>query len=249
MTRRISIALGVIGLMAQLAGLTGRCESAGENSFRAGVESYQTGQFLDAAKSFRESVSHRPATGTLVNLGMTEWRRGRTGSAILAWEQALWVDSFNQPARNDLLFARESTGLDAPRLEWYETASTWLPTNSWAWIAGAGLWLALGMITLPTVFRWRRTTWYHALAALGLGTFLLSLPAHFGVMTRSRIGFVLERKTPLRLTPTEEADHVATLVAGEPVRELRVKGDYAFVSTRSGLGWMERDKLGLICPP
>jgi len=84
---------------------------------------------------------------------------------------------------------------------------------------------------------------------LGLGIFLLSLPAHFGVMTRSHLGFVLERKTPLRLTPTEEADHVATLASGEPARQLRVQGDYAFVSTRSGSGWIERDKLGLISPP
>jgi len=247
-TRRIPVVLGLIGLMTVLACFAGHCEISRDDTFRAGVESYQTGQFVEAAKAFRESISQRPAAGTLVNLGMTEWRRGRTGAAVLAWEQALWVDSFNQPARNNLLFARESTGLDAPRLEWYETASTWLPTNSWSWIAGAGLWIALGMVTFPTVFRWRRASWHQLLAALGLGVFLLSLPAHFGVMTRSHIGFVLERKTPLRLTPTEEADHLAILAAGEPARQLRVQGDYAFVSTRSGSGWIERDKLGLISP-
>jgi len=246
--RRISIVLGVIALMANLAGVTGYCEASGESSFQAGIESYQTGQFVEAAKSFRDSIARKPAAGTLVNLGMTEWRRGRTGAAILAWEQALWVDSFNQPARINLQFARESTGVDAPRLEWYETASTWLPTNSWAWIAGLGLWLALGMVTLPTVFRWRKASWHQALAALGLGVFLLSLPAHFGVMTRSHLAFVLERKTSLRLTPTAEADDLATLAAGEPVRQLRVQGDYAFVTTRSGSGWIEREKLGLICP-
>jgi tetratricopeptide (TPR) repeat protein len=246
--RQRTFALGLAGMGIVMTSLMGFGEARGDDSFRAGMESYQTGQFVDAANAFRASLSNAPAAGTLVNLGMTEWRRGRTGAAILAWEQALWVDSFNQPARNNLQFARESTGLDAPRLEWYETASTWLPTNSWAWIAVLGMWLALGMITLPTVFRWRRTSWHQALAALGLGIFLLSLPAHFGVMTRSHIGFVLERKTPLRLTPTAEADDVATLVAGEPVRQLRVQGDYAFVSTRSGSGWIERDKLGLLCP-
>jgi len=238
----------LVALVTQFSALTGWCEASGDISFRNGIEAYQTGQFVDAAKSFRESLSQRPSAGTFVNLGMTEWRRGRTGAAILAWEQALWVDSLNQSARNNLKFARESTGVDEPRLEWYETASTWLPTNSWGWIAGAGLWLALGMMTLPMVLRWRKSSWYQALAALGLGVFLLSLPAHFGVMTRARIGFVLERKTPLRLTPTEEADTVATLTAGESARQLRVQGDYAFVSTRSGLGWIERDKLGLVCP-
>jgi hypothetical protein len=190
----------------------------------------------------------QPAAGTLVNLGMTEWRRGRNGAAIRAWEQALWVDVFDQRARDNLRFARETGGLDAPRLTWYETASTWLPTNSWAWIAGGGLWLALGMVTLPVVLRWHKAGWHQALAALGLGIFLLSIPAHVGVVTRSQIGFVLDRKTPLRLTPTEEADTVTTLAAGEPARLVRVYGDYVFVRTQNGAGWIEREKFGLVCP-
>jgi len=238
--------LAVGGVM--LLDLTGLAAPARDDSFQAGVEDFQTGQFVEAAKAFRTSLAARPAAGTLVNLGLTEWRRGRTGAAIQAWEQALWVDALNPQARNNLLFARESTGLDAPQLTWYETASTWLPTNSWAWITGAALWLALGMVTLPAVLRWRRAGWHQALAALGLGVFLLSLPAHLGVLTRSHLGFVLDRKTPLRLTPTGEADSVATLAAGEPVRQLRVRGDYAYVRTPSGNGWVEREKLGLICP-
>ena len=246
MNLRIFLFAVLIGLAARFSG---QAQSVGDDSFRVGIEAYQTGRFVDAAKSFRESVSRQPGAGTLVNLGMAEWRRGRSGAAIQAWEQALWVDVFNKPARNNLQFARESSGVDAPQLEWYETASTWLPTNSWAWIAGAGLWLALGMMTLPVVLRWRKSGWPQVLAAFGLGVFLLSLPAHIGVMTRTHIGFVLDRKTPLRLTPTEEADSVATLTAGEPARQLRVQGDYAFVRTRSGLGWIEREKLGLICPP
>lgn len=218
-------------------------------AFRDGVEAYQTGRFVDAAKAFRDSVAQAPASGTFINLGMTEWRRGRTGNAIVAWEQALWVDAFDRRAQNNLRFARETAGLDAPRLTWYETASTWLPTNSWAWITGAGLWLSLGMMTLPAVFRWRKTGWSQVAAAFGLGVFLLSLPAHVGVMTRTHIGFVLDRKTPLRLTPTDEADSLATLTAGEPGRLVRVQGNYAFVRTQSGQGWIERESFGLICPP
>lgn len=245
--------LGVIVWMfvanASWAGAAPSAPVPDRADFRAGVEAFETGQFAAAAKAFQECASVRPAAGTLVNLGLAEWRRGRTGAAVLAWERALWVDAFNREARENLRYARESIGLDSPRLAWYETASTWLPTNSWAWITGGGLWLALGMVTLPVVFRWRRAAWHQAVAALGLGVFLLSLPAHVGVVTRSHLGFVLERKTPLRLTPTEEADHLATLTAGEPVRQLRVRGDYAFVRTHSGSGWIERNQLGLLCPP
>jgi len=243
------IAIGLIGELALalvLAGAT--CQASAGTSFEQGIEAYQGGHFVEATKAFRESVSERPTAGALVNLGMTEWRRGRSGAAIVAWEQALWVDAFDQRARNNLRFARETAGLDAPRLAWYETASTWLPTNSWAWIAGAGLWLALGMVTLPVVLRWRKAGWHHALAALGLGVFLLSLPAHVGVVTRSHIGFVLDRKTPLRLTPTEEAESLVTLAAGDPARLIRTQCGYVFVRTQSGAGWIEREKIGLICP-
>jgi len=237
------------GLAFTLLGTVTNCRASAEASFDQGIEAYQTGRFVEATKAFRESISQEPAAGTLVNLGLTEWRRGRSGRAIVAWEQALWVDAFDERARNNLRFARETSGLDAPRLAWYETASTWLPTNSWAWIAGAGLWLALGMVTLPVVLRSRKAGWHQALAALGLGAFLLSLPAHIGVVTRSQIGFVLDRKTPLRLTPTEEADSLATLTAGDPARKVRTQGDYVFVQTHGGAGWIEREKFGLICSP
>lgn len=248
MNRRVLHLLFLLALSAELLGGTTLCHASAEASFKQGVEAYETGHFVEAAKAFRESVAEQPAAGTLVNLGMTEWRRGRTGAAVRAWEQALWVDVFDQRARENLRFARETGGLDAPRLAWYETASTWLPTNSWAWIAGGGLWLALGMVTLPVVLRWRKAGWQQALAALGLGIFLLSIPAHIGVVTRSHIGFVLDRKTPLRLTPTEEADTVVTLTAGEPARLVRTQGDYVFVRTQSGVGWIEREKFGLVCP-
>lgn len=236
------------GFILALLGLAMDCQGSAESLFKQGLEDYQTGHFSEASKAFHDSVAEQPAAGTLVNLGMTEWRRGRTGAAVRAWEQALWVDVFDQRARENLRFARETGGLDSPRLAWYETASTWLPTNSWAWIAGGGLWLALGMVTLPLVLRWRKAGWQQTFAALGLGVFLLSIPAHIGVLTRSHIGFVLDRKTPLRLTPTEEADTVATLTAGEPARLVRVHGDYAFVRTQGGAGWIERDRFGLVCP-
>jgi hypothetical protein len=243
--------LPLIFLIALSAGFlvgTTRCRAAAAALFKQGVEAYETGHFVEAAKVFGASVAEQPAAGTLVNLGMTEWRRGRTGAAVRAWEQALWVDVFDQRARNNLRFARETAGLDSPRLTWYETASTWLPTNSWAWIAGGGLWLALSLVTLPILLRWRKAGWQQALAALGLVIFLLSIPAHIGVVTRSHIGFVLDRKTPLRLTPTEEAEAVATLIAGEPARLVRGQGDYVFIQTQGGAGWIEREKFGLVCP-
>ena len=101
---------------------------------------------------------------------------------------------------------------------------------------------------LPGILRRRKATWHQAIAALGLMVFLLSIPAQIGVQTRSRIGFVLQKDTPLRLTPTLEAQAVTRLAAGEPARWVRARGNYVLIRTGRALGWVEQDQLGLTCP-
>jgi tetratricopeptide (TPR) repeat protein len=218
-----------------------------DSAFIAGTQAYRAGDYLHAARAFRDSANVQPASGTLQNLGNAEWQRGRTGNAILAWEQALWVNPFDASARNNLRFARETTQLEAPELSWYEVGSAWLPAHWWAWITAGSLWLVVGTLTLPVILRWRKSPWQQAAAALGLAIFLLSIPAHAGVMTRSCVGFVLAKDTPLRLTPTAEAEAVTRLAAGEPCRQVRARGNYLFVRTSRGAGWIERDQFGLIC--
>jgi tetratricopeptide (TPR) repeat protein len=222
--------------------------AAFEESFREGAAAYRAGDYARSVAAFRQSTSQQPASGTLQSLGSAEWKLGRAGAAILAWEQALWLDPFNQAARMDLRFGRKTAQLEAPELAWYEVISTWLPANWWAWIAGASLWLAVGMVMLPGILRVRKAAWHQAVAALGLMVFLLSVPAYLGLHTRSRIGFVLQKDTPLRLTPTLEAQAVTHLAAGEPARFVRMRGNYVLIRTSRALGWVEPEQFGLTCP-
>jgi len=218
-----------------------------ESLFQAGAAAYRAGQYPRAAEAFHESVALRPAAGTLQDLGNARWLCGRTGSAILAWEQARWLDPFNSSVRQNLRFARKTAQLEAPDLAWYEVVSTWLPASWWAWIAGISLWLAVGMGMLPGILRRPKATWHQAVAALGLMVFLLSVPAHIGVQTRSRIGFVLGKDIPLRLTPTVEAQAMTRLAAGEPGRWVGARGNYVLIRTTRALGWVEQDQFGLAC--
>lgn len=222
--------------------------SAADSLFEQGVQAYRKSDFAEAEQMFRESASKQPASGTLVNLGIAEWRRGRAGRAILGWEQALWVDPGNDAARNNLAFARNIVQLGQPNLTWYEIASTWFRPNVWAWLAWGSLWLAVATMLLPRVLRWRRAGWQQALAALGLGVFLLSVPAQVGILTRSRIGIVLDENTSLRLTPTEEAETVSPLAVGDSTRQVRGRGNFVFVRTSRGSGWVKREQIGPICP-
>ena len=234
-----SVLLFLCALHASVSVITDR--------FNAGLEAYQAGDFAQAAQAFRDSVKVQPASSALQNLGNAEWQRGRAGYAVLAWEQALWLDPYDRNARNNLRFARETAQLEAPELAWYEVGSAWLPAEAWAWIASGSLWLVVGTLTLPAILRWRKSPWQQAVAALGLVVFLLSIPAHAGVLTRSRAGFVLEKDTALRLTPTAEGEAVTRLLAGEAGRQVRTRGKYLFIRTNRAAGWVERDQFGLVC--
>jgi hypothetical protein len=244
----LGLALGLLLLLAWCVGPSGVSALPAEGLFRTGVAAYRTGDYPLAAEAFRESSALQPSSGALQDLGNAEWQQHHTGAAILAWDRALWLDPFNQSARQNLRFARKNVQLEAPDLSWYEVISTWLPVSWWAWIAGLSLWLAVGMGMLPGILRQRKATWHQAVAAVGLMVFLLSVPAHFGVETRSRIGFVLQKDTPLRLTPTFEAQALARLAAGEPARLVRTRGIYVLILARGTLGWVEQDQLGLTCP-
>ncbi len=225
----------------------GWCSSAVE-LFQEATDSYRAGDITHAALLLRESAKAKPSAGTLQNLGTAEWKNQRTGFAVLAWEQSLWVNPFNQAVRNNLRYARKVGQLEAPDLAWDEVVSSWLPVNWWTWIAGLSFWFAVGVGALPGLMRWRKAAWQQALAAFGLAVFLLSVPAQFGIESRSRLGFILEKNAPLRLTPTDDAQYVTRLQAGEPARLERSRGKYILLSTNRARGWVQKGQFGLICP-
>lgn len=220
--------------------------AAAEQSFQAGVKAYGSGDFSGAARDFQESAGKQPAAGTYQNLGNAEWQLGRMGPAILAWERALWLSPGATEARDNLEFARTTGQLEAPELAWYEVVSTWIPSGWWAVLTAFSLWLVADLLALPGIFQRRRTGWQQSLAALGLTLFLLTLPAHYGWHTRSRIGIVLEANTPLRLTPTEQAQEVTRVGAGEPGRCERTLGDYCYIRFRNAAGWLTREEFALV---
>jgi tetratricopeptide (TPR) repeat protein len=233
--------------LAALSGLVETGHTAANDFFAQGTELSRAGKFPEAAAAFEKSAQAQPASGTLVNLGLAEWQRGHAGAAILAWEQARWIDPFDPRAEANLKFARQVAQVDAPQLKWFETASTWLPPNVWVWIAGASLWLAVGALVLPGIFRRRKAGWQQMAGALAFGFFLFSVTANLGVVTRTQIGFVLKKNAPLLLTPTSEGEVISTLTVGEPARQLRARGNFLFIRTAGESGWIEQGEFRLIC--
>lgn len=217
-----------------------------QGSFPSGLTEYQAGHFAKAADLLRAASLRSPSVGILYDLGDADWQAGRSGPAVLAWEQAQWLDPFARNAANNLRFARRSLQLVAPELSWYEICSTWLPVDAWAWLACVSFWLALSMVVLPGILGWRRTGWQQGLAAASFAVFLLTLPALAGVHARTKLGVVMAADTPLRLTPTSEAQVLTRLPAGTVGRVGSRHGAYLLVRSGAYQGWLEEKQLGLI---
>lgn len=235
-------------LLVAIIAVAATVHAATNNFFAQGGELVRAGKFSEAATVFAKAAQAQPATGTLVNLGLAEWQRGHAGAAILAWEQARWINPFDERAETNLKFARAVAQVDTPQLKWFETASEWLSPMAWLWLAGASLWLATAAIILPRAFRWRRAGWHQLLTAFGIFIFLASLIANVGIVSRTEIGFVLSKDAPLRLTPTQTGEVTSTLAAGEPARKLRMRGNYFLIRTANESGWIEQNAFGLVSP-
>ena len=118
----------ILLILAGLIWLANSSQAVTNDAFAQGLVAARAGDFSTASEDFQKSISQKPSSGALVNLGISEWRSGHAGLAILAWEQAQWIDPFEKNARNNLNFARLAAQVDEPQLKWwFEKVSTWLP--------------------------------------------------------------------------------------------------------------------------
>ena len=211
---------------------------------------YAAGDFAEAVEGLRELVNAGDfSAGALHNLGDAEWKFGRHGHAVLAWERARSLDPFSKNTEANLRFARQNARVDAPLLAWHERYSTALPGGWWIAIASAGLWGGVALLTLPRLLGWRRADWHQGVAAALFAIFLLCGPALFGVWKRSQFGVVLEDETPLRLTPTREAETLVKLPAAEMARVERERGEYFYVRADGDrAGWVRKADFARVWP-
>ncbi|MEO6740266.1 MAG: hypothetical protein ABIP20_08440, partial [Chthoniobacteraceae bacterium] len=118
-----------------------RAASSPEDRFSKASAAYAAGEFAEAVGELRELVSNGNfSAAALHNLGDAEWKVGRQGHAVLAWERALSLDPSSRNTEANLRFARHNARVDAPSLAWHERYSTALPGGWWIAIASAGLW-------------------------------------------------------------------------------------------------------------
>jgi len=215
---------------------------------------YETGEYDNAAKALRDPAGDaqrpgRTSPGLLHNLGNSEFKLGRLGFAILAWERARALDPFFRNTMANLRFARGEAGLTEPEFAWHEKYSALLPPDAWIWTAAGAFWIAAALLALPTLVKRKRTAWTQGGAVVAIGVFLLTVPALTGIAARGKIGVVVATDSLLRLTPTKEGETLGKLTEGELARVEKARGEYLYVRGASDrAGWVRQEEFAKIWP-
>ena len=218
-----------------------------EDVFAPGRIAYQAGQFTNAARFFQGELKRAPSAEAWHNFGNAAWQAGHAGEAVLSWQRALWINPYQTNAAASLRFVNGLGQFSELSVTWTEKYSTWLPVNLWAGLAAVSLWLAVALVLLPGIFRWRKSVWPQLLAAVALGTVVLTLPALAGIHGRTKLAVIRAVNVPLRQTPTLTAQVRSRFAAGEMVRCQSVRGKYYFVRTANDeTGWVAQDQLWFI---
>lgn len=205
---------------------------------------YRDGHFEEAQRLLSDESRGGVAPGLLHNLGNAEFKLGKLGPAILAWERARALDPRARNTVANLRFARGQAGLNPPDFAWQERYSTWLSPDAWTWLAALCFWGALGFLALPPLLRVRRAAWTQVGAVLTIAIFILTLPALAGLWTRSRIGVVVADEALLRLTPTKEGEVLGKLPPGELARVELSRGGYRYVRAENDrAGWVTAEEF------
>jgi len=135
-TRFLRIAAALWLLAPTVASALPAASPSPDSQFRKAGGAYSDGDFAEAAYALRELANERHFSGgALHNLGNAEWKVGRAGYAVLAWERARSLNPFSRNTEANLRFARHSARVEAPTLSWHERYSTLLPGDWWLVIA------------------------------------------------------------------------------------------------------------------
>ena len=218
------------------------------NAFESACVAYETRDFAGAARLFADEIKHAPSAEAWRNWGNAEWQIEHHGAAVLAWERALWINPYDADALISLRYTRQSMSLTELPLRWWETFSTRLPADTWAWLATGSFWLAVALAFVgPVLLGSRRSAWTQTLAAVAFGVLLVTITGAAGIHTRGALGVIVSSATPLRQTPTQHAQILTKLAAGEVARCGDAWGNYLFVRSSGGeFGWIENRQIEFI---
>lgn len=241
-------------LLVSLGPATAKTGQA-EDSFELGNQAYSRGDFPAAAQNYLETAAERGVSASLLyNLANTYAEMGKTGEAILAYEQALRLEHNNSDIRSNLAAIRKQNGLYSEDRPLWQKYTDLLGANQWMMLCGVFFFIFSGCLltrSLADVLSGLgqkesiiRTARYSA--GIALFAALVTLPAAIYSYQSWNDGVVLT-DSRLLISPFTAAASAGTIREGRVIRPLKDHNDFVLVSDTSGQkGWLDRKQLGFI---
>lgn len=218
----LTLVLAIASLPLFASSLTDRADSA-----------YAAEDYALATQFYNQAIKDDGTSSDLYyNLGNTYYRQGKNAQAILAYERALRLDPSNADARANLDFVNErivdKKGDNGSFLSnTYDSVTSRMSSNGWAWTALALFVLTLGCTALymfSSGVMMRKTGFFGGIALLILtvGAVILSFHAHT-IATRTDYAIITAPATVLSTvprTPSNRGEEAMLLHEGTKVRIL-----------------------------
>jgi len=215
-------------------------ESAAEGRHEAARKAYLDGDSAGALTLWGELAAEEGVSAELLAAaGNAEWRLGRKGRAMVCWERALLLDPGNAVAKAGLRHASSVGGVERPSERWHESYAGWLESDTWTLAALASAWTVLLAWAWPRLRGRRMGDAHHRAALVGATLLALSGPGLWGSWSAHRRAVNRIPDEPLKLTPTQLGEPVATVGEGDVVRTGRRLNGHVLVSLAGGqAGWL-----------
>ena len=236
-----------------LAATAALAQPADENTFfEQGNRAYAEGDYAAARDAYEQLVkagSRNPAV--FLNLGHADFRLGRDVSAAINYRRALALEPGNTAARSSLEHVLGKLGVPAPGLGAAEIVGKYISFDLLALIGSLLFWAGLILLVFA-VFAVKRRPGLAVLgvlvAALG-ATLVAAAWAGDSRVALAKTSIVVGDAADARSTPADNAQKLADLPVGTPVRVIASRDDWSLVRLPVGVdGWVRSAALEPVFP-
>ena len=220
--------------------------------FDQGNRAYAGGDYAAAREAYEQLVragSRNPSV--FLNLGHTDFRLGRDVASAINYRRALALDPGNTAARSSLEHVLNKLGVPAPGLGAAEIVGQYISFDLLVLLGSLLFWAGTILLVYAVFSAVRRL----GLAVAGVliavvGATLVSLSwAGDSRIALAQTSIILGDAVDARSAPADNAQKLADLPIGTPVRVIAARDDWSLVRLPVGVdGWVRSSALEPVFP-
>lgn len=220
--------------------------------FDQGNRAYAEGAYAEARERYEELVKAGTRdSAVFLNLGHADYQLGRKVPAAINYRRALALDPGNTAARSSLEHVFKDLGVPAPGLGAAEIVGQYISFDLLVLFGSGLVWVGVGLVVFALFSAGRKPGWVvlGVLMAVAGATAVAVSWAGDSRIALAQTSMVAGDGTDARSTPADNAQKLADLPPGTPVRVIAARDDWSLVRLPVGVdGWVRTAALEPVFP-